>query len=115
MAARLEEATMVDEAQLSKAVAALTAGKPVVFPTDTATSASIWGGFSPWKLALEVAKGNPTRSISSRAGTMSLVQAFRRPLSTVRTSIPRFFELALLPPTISRNCCNAMRNAAVVA
>ena len=26
---------MVDEAQLSKAVAALTAGKPVVFPTDT--------------------------------------------------------------------------------
>ena len=34
-AARLEEATMVDEAQLSKAVAALTAGKPVVFPTDT--------------------------------------------------------------------------------
>ncbi len=34
-AARLEEATMVDEAQLSKAVAALTAGKSVVFPTDT--------------------------------------------------------------------------------
>ena len=34
-AARLEEATMVDDAQLSKAVAALTAGKPVVFPTDT--------------------------------------------------------------------------------
>ena len=81
-AARLEEATMVDEAQLSKAVAALTAGKPVVFPTDTVYGIGIAVGLACSPEAIFIDKRrDPDKAIPWLVGSPAALTRYGRDVS----------------------------------
>ena len=81
-AARLEEATMVDEAQLSKAVAALTAGKPVVFPTDTVYGIGIAVGLACSPEAIFIDKRrDPDKAIPWLVGSPVALTRYGRDVS----------------------------------
>ena len=96
-AARLEEATMVDEAQLSKAVAALTAGKPVVsqpIPDMGSASPSVSRVLPRLFLLINVAI--PTKLFR---GLLALLRRLRAMAATCRSSRTiwfRSFGLGLL-------------------
>ena len=81
-AARLEEATMVDETQLSKAVAALTAGKPVVFPTDTVYGIGIAVGLACSPEAIFIDKRrDPDKAIPWLVGSPAALTRYGRDVS----------------------------------
>ena len=81
-AARLEEATMVDDAQLSKAVAALTAGKPVVFPTDTVYGIGVAVGLACSPEAIFIDKRrDPDKAIPWLVGSPAALARYGRDVS----------------------------------
>ena len=73
---------MVDESQLNKAVAALTAGQPVVFPTDTVYGIGVAVGLAPSPQAIFVDKRrDPNKAIPWLVGSPAALSRYGRDVS----------------------------------
>lgn len=83
---------MVDEAEFSKAAAALAAGKPVVFPTDTVYGVGVAVGLAPSPDAIYTVKHrDPDKAIPWLVGSKGALTLYGRDVSQLALDMAATF------------------------